>query len=74
MSCVATLIGHKRSINYVAFNPTGTLIATASNDNTAKLWLTSSATCVATLEVEIVLIMLCLIQLEPFWQPLVIIM
>jgi len=41
------------SINSVAFHPTALLLATGSDDSTAKLWRLSSdysaATCVATL-------------------------
>jgi len=50
--------GHSRSVNSVAFHPMEPLLATGSNDNTAKLWSFNpngsaannmSATCVATL-------------------------
>jgi len=46
--------GHSNSITSVAFHPTAPLLATGSNDNTAKLWRFepdgSAATCVATLD------------------------
>jgi WD40 repeat protein len=52
-TCVATLRGHSDGVNCVAFHPTAPLLATGSQDNTAKLWRlssdNSSATCVATL-------------------------
>ena len=52
-SCVATLAGHGDDIYAVAFHPTAPLLATGSEDPTAKLWRlssdNSSATCVATL-------------------------
>jgi WD40 repeat protein len=32
------LVGHNGSVNSVSFSPTGDRIATASSDNTAKLW------------------------------------
>ncbi|MBW4593427.1 MAG: CHAT domain-containing protein [Brasilonema angustatum HA4187-MV1] len=32
------LIGHSKKVNAVAFSPNGQLIATASDDNTVKLW------------------------------------
>jgi hypothetical protein len=54
--CVATLggrDGHSDIVNSVAFHPTALLLATGSEDKTAKLWRFSSdgsrATCVATL-------------------------
>jgi WD40 repeat protein len=51
---VATLKGHSRSVLSVAFDPKGTILATGSCDNTAKLYSFSpngsAATCVATLE------------------------
>ena len=31
-------IGHKATINEIAINPLGNLIATASNDETIRLW------------------------------------
>jgi len=52
--CVATLEGHRERVNSVAFHPTANLLATGSDDDTAKLWRFSpdgsTATCVATLE------------------------
>jgi hypothetical protein len=50
----STLDGHSDSVYSVAFHPTAPLLATGSDDNTAKLWRFSAdgseATCVATLE------------------------
>jgi WD40 repeat protein len=57
--CVATLEGHRKRVNSVAFHPTLPLLATGSYDRTVKLWLFSpdgsaennmQATCVETLE------------------------
>jgi WD40 repeat protein len=52
--CVATLEGHRECVKSVAFHPTANLLATGSDDDTAKLWRFSpdgsTATCVATLE------------------------
>ena len=54
-SCVATLLGHSGCVESVAFHPTMPLLATGSEDKTAKLWQlsddNSSAKCVATLNV-----------------------
>jgi WD40 repeat protein len=36
--CVATLVGHSGAVNSVAFHPTAPILATGSNDGTAKLW------------------------------------
>ena len=53
-TCVATLQGHSQSVSCVAFHRTFPIIATGSNDYTAKLWLLNSdcseARCIATLE------------------------
>jgi WD40 repeat protein len=54
VTCVATLEGHRSSVESVAFHPTLPLLATGSGDKTTKLWRlsaeNSSATCVATLK------------------------
>jgi WD40 repeat protein len=48
------LWGHHAPVTSVAFDPTGALLATGSDDKTVRLWLLShdnlSANCVATLE------------------------
>jgi WD40 repeat protein len=49
---LATLVGHSHEISSVAFNPTGTLLATCGNEGTVKLWDTSSHECAATLEMH----------------------
>jgi WD40 repeat protein len=50
---VATLEGHSNWVRSVAFHPTAPILATGSDDKTAKLWRLSpdgsAATCVATL-------------------------
>ena len=35
---IATLQGHSGSVNSVAFNFSGTVLASGSKDNTIKLW------------------------------------
>ena len=51
--CVATLAGHSDWVMSVAFHPREQVLATGSNDKTAKVWRMSAdctaATCVATL-------------------------
>ena len=47
---IATLEGHKWSINSVAFSPDGTLLAAGSGDNTVKLWDVSTHENIATLD------------------------
>jgi WD40 repeat protein len=53
-TCIATLNDHSDKVTFVVFHPTLPLMATCSDDQTAKVWhLTSdnfSATCVATAE------------------------
>ncbi len=48
-SLVAELRGHRDAVNSVAFSPDGKRIATASMDNTAKVWDTASWRELATL-------------------------
>ena len=43
------LIGHSNCVNSVAFNNTGTILASGSRDNTIKLWNVESQTEIATL-------------------------
>ena len=46
---IATLIGHSDPVRSVAFNNTGTILASGSNDRTIKLWNVESQTEIATL-------------------------
>lgn len=48
-SCLATLTGHDGEISMVAFNPQGTRILTASNDQTCRLWDAESGECLQVL-------------------------
>ncbi|MGD9144483.1 MAG: protein kinase [Anaerolineae bacterium] len=41
---VLTLSGHSQDVNFVAFSPDGTRLATASYDGTAKVWSLASST------------------------------
>jgi WD40 repeat protein/3',5'-cyclic AMP phosphodiesterase CpdA len=47
---IRTFDGHTNSVWGVAFSPDGTLLATASDDGTARIWDTAAGTTVATLE------------------------
>ncbi|MGD9965362.1 MAG: WD40 repeat domain-containing protein [Hyphomonadaceae bacterium] len=49
---VATLRGHTAMITQVAFSPRGGRVATASNDDTARLWNAATGAEVATLQSE----------------------
>jgi WD40 repeat protein len=45
----STLTGHAEAVYGVAFSPDGRLLATASMDNTAKLWDPAAGDCLGTL-------------------------
>ncbi|MDE3258695.1 MAG: Ig-like domain-containing protein [Gemmatimonadota bacterium] len=47
---IATLEGHTRAANSVAFSPDGATLASGSDDGTLKLWNVATQTGVATLE------------------------
>jgi len=46
---VRTLTGHANAVRGLAFSPDGTLLATGSDDNTARLWHTATGTQLHTL-------------------------
>ena len=46
---IATLTGHSNWVNSVAFNNTGTILASGSRDNTIKLWNVESQNEITTL-------------------------
>jgi len=50
--CVQTLEGHSRSVWSVAFSHDDKRLASASKDQTAKIWDAASGKCVQTLEVS----------------------
>jgi WD40 repeat protein len=49
-ACLQTLEGHSDSVDSVAFSGDSTRLASASNDNTIKVWDASSGKCLQTLE------------------------
>lgn len=46
---VTTLSGHSDEVNAIKWSPTGRLLASASDDGTARLWDADAGTCVRTL-------------------------
>jgi hypothetical protein len=48
-TCLATLAGHDNTVQAAPFSPSGTLLATASSDATARIWVAASGAHLATL-------------------------
>jgi WD40 repeat protein len=48
--CIRTLIGHTALVFYAAWHPDGRRLATASDDQTVKVWDTQTGKCLTTLQ------------------------
>lgn len=51
-ACLQTLEGHTNIVSFVALSSDGTCIASASTDETLKVWDASSGACLQTLEIH----------------------
>jgi WD40 repeat protein len=54
-ACLQTLEGHSSSVNSVAFSHDSTRLASASYDNTVRIWNAGNGACLQTLEVKRIL-------------------
>jgi WD40 repeat protein len=54
-ACLQTLEGHSNAVRSVVFSHDSTRLASASDDNTVKIWDASSGACLQTLDVGITL-------------------
>ena len=48
-ACLTTLEGHSSRVNSVVFSHDSTRLASASSDETVKIWDATTSTCIATL-------------------------
>lgn len=50
--CLQTLEGHDRSVSSLAFSPNGATLASASSENTVKVWDITTGQCLRTLQIH----------------------
>jgi ribosome assembly protein 4 len=63
---VAKLLGHQKQVNHVAFSPDGLYIASASFDNSVKLWNARDGKFILTFRGHVAPVSSCIAQYNPY--------